>query len=206
MPDNAAAIWAAVAASFAALSSFLIMLIQRRNLLESVRPELVLTGWSRTTQGEGDAAHEVITFQSIKNVGRGAALTVIPYVHELLDRPPFILTTNPVLHILAPNETCDVNGSITVWWKNVQADKLAFKCLPISLRIFCWDSRDIRHEIRYNLLVHEISANIIRSNEVAPGITPRRDHRTITRPTWLIRLRMRLGRIPGLGRLFREVW
>ena len=77
MPNNSAAIWSAVAASFAALSSFLMMLIQRRNLMESVRPEMVLTGWSRREEGQGDAAHEVIAIQMIKNVGRGPALNIM---------------------------------------------------------------------------------------------------------------------------------
>jgi hypothetical protein len=42
-----AAFWSAIAASFAALFSFITMMIQRRNLLESVRPDLILIGWDR---------------------------------------------------------------------------------------------------------------------------------------------------------------
>ena len=65
-----AAIWSAIAASFSALSSILIMLIQRRNLQETVRPEIVLEEWSRHSEGEGDGAYEVIVFQKIRNVDR----------------------------------------------------------------------------------------------------------------------------------------
>ena len=68
-----AAFWSAVAASFAALSSLLIFLVQRRTLLESARPELILDGWSRETVGQGEGQHEVIAFQTIRNVGRGTA-------------------------------------------------------------------------------------------------------------------------------------
>jgi len=53
------------------------MLIQRRNLLESVRPELVLTGWGKREEGSGDSWHEVLTFNTIRNIGRGAAIHVI---------------------------------------------------------------------------------------------------------------------------------
>jgi hypothetical protein len=63
MPNNTAAMWSAVAASFAALSSFLIMLIHRQDLLESARPELVLSGWSRKPQGQSGGVHQVISFQ-----------------------------------------------------------------------------------------------------------------------------------------------
>jgi hypothetical protein len=75
MPDTG--IWSAIATSFATFSSFLLMLIQRQNFAESIRPELVLIGWTRSVEGEGNAAHDVIAFQTIKNVGRGAAFNIM---------------------------------------------------------------------------------------------------------------------------------
>ena len=53
-----AAAWSAIAAIFAAASSFMIFLIQRANLRASVRPELVLTGWERHVEGEGHIHRE----------------------------------------------------------------------------------------------------------------------------------------------------
>jgi hypothetical protein len=67
--------WAAIAAGFSAFSSFLIMRIQRNNLIESVRPELVLIGWSRKPPG-GPGAHDTVSFMAIKNVGRGTAFNI----------------------------------------------------------------------------------------------------------------------------------
>lgn len=99
---TAAAIWSAVAASFAALASLLIMLIQRRSLLESVRPELVLTGWGRAARGEGNGTHEVITFETIKNVGRGAALHISFGSMQELDGKPTAILSSTRLPILAP--------------------------------------------------------------------------------------------------------
>jgi hypothetical protein len=119
------ATWSAVAASFSALSSFLIMRIQRRNLLESVRPELVLTGWDRRAEGQGDTAHEVITFQTIKNVGRGAALNVDVSAPDVVTggRPPTYFLSNIRVPIIAPNEESAANGAILVWWNNVGPDQ-----------------------------------------------------------------------------------
>jgi len=89
-----AALWSAVAASFSALAAVVAMLIQRRNLLEAVRPEFVLVGWGRLPRGDGDAAHKVITIQSIKNVGRGAALHVqLDSMYMIDHRPVAVLST-----------------------------------------------------------------------------------------------------------------
>jgi len=202
MPNNAAAIWSAVAALFAALSSFLIMLIQRRNLLESARPELVLTGWSRKPRGQDAGEHEVISFQTIKNVGRGAALHVILDSHQqAAERPTAILSTTR-LAILASNEASEVNGEILIWWKNVAADHKGFKHLPITVTALCWDSRGMRHETRYSLLAVELGGNVGVADAIAPGVMLG-SRTTTTRPVWLLKLSSQLRRVPLLGRLFR---
>jgi len=203
MLSSAAAIWSAVAASFAALSSFLIMLIQHRNLLESVRPELVLLGWSRMAEGQGDAAHEVIGFQGIKNVGRGAALHIYLHAcHEVANRPTAVLSTTRI-SILAANEGTDVNGRIIVWWKNVPPDDRGFKHLAITITMFCLDSRGMHHETRYSLFAVELSSAVIATDEIAPGVALT-SRTASTRPVWWRKLLAGLRRIPGLGRLFRK--
>ncbi|MBE3123456.1 MAG: hypothetical protein IMZ65_01485 [Planctomycetes bacterium] len=202
MPNNAAALWSAVAASFAALSSFLIMMIQRRNLLESVRPELVLTGWGRLQEGQGDAAHEVIVFESVRNVGRGAALRVI--LNGSMANQPVTTMAPGYIPLLAANEASDVNGSIHLWWKNAEAQgNKGFKYFPVMITIFCWDSRGMRHETRYSLMALELSGNVGGTNEVAPGVILA-GRTTTTRPVWLLKLFRELGRVPLLGRLFRQ--
>ena len=84
MQSIAPTIWSAVAASFAALSAVLMVFIQHRNLVESARPELVLAGWSRKV-GQGEGAHDVIAFQTIRNVGRGPALHLSLNAHHMTD-------------------------------------------------------------------------------------------------------------------------
>ena len=200
MPSSAAAIWSAIAASFAALSSFLILLIQRRNLLESVRPELVLTDWNRRVEGEGDAAHDRISFQTIRNVGRGAALHIhLSAAHMNENRPTAILSTVR-LPILAADEASKVNGEIVVWWKNVNPDAQGRKHLSITVVILCWDSRGMRHETRYSLFAVESSENVVVTDPIAPGVMLG-SRTTTTRSIWLLKLFERARRLPGLSRL-----
>jgi hypothetical protein len=195
MPSNTAAIWAAVAASFSAFSSFLIMLTQRRNLLESVRPELVLTGWSRTTEGQADAAHEVIGFETIKNVGRGAALHVylLGGSQVVANRPTAFLATTR-LPILSVNQEVVLHGRVFVSWKNVEADAQGHKHLSIPITIWCWDSRGIRHETRYNLFAVELSGNVgVVVDVIAPGVMLM-GRTTTSGSEWRLRWSSRLGR------------
>src|SRR5262245_14516654 len=100
--NTVAAFWSAVAASFSALSSFLIFCIHRRNLLESVRPELVLMGWTRGRRGQGETMHEFISFQTLKNVGRGMALRIVLNLSNHVTSPPTALLSTTGLPILAP--------------------------------------------------------------------------------------------------------
>ncbi|MCB7130373.1 MAG: hypothetical protein J3T61_12645, partial [Candidatus Brocadiales bacterium] len=133
-----AAVWSAIAATFAAASSFMIFLIQRGNLLESVRPELVLTNWERHVEGKGAAAREVLCFRNIRNVGRGAAMHVVINLDRFGDPPTASLGTisRP---ILTPDEGSQIDAQISLWWKNVAPFK-GTKYLRINLVIFCWDS------------------------------------------------------------------
>jgi hypothetical protein len=196
MPNTAPAIWSAVAASFAALSSFLIMLIQRRNLLESARPELVLVGWNRKTISSGDSAFDVISVQSIRNVGRGPALNVVVNASPKnchTDRPTASLSTRN-LPILAANESEEINGEIFLWWENVDADAHGRKHLGVGIDIICWDSRGMRHQTFYGLFAHKHPENVYAPDAAAPGVIVGA-RTTKTTPVWWLKV---LGRIRGL--------
>jgi hypothetical protein len=199
LPDNVAAFWSAVAASFAALSSFLIMLIQRRTLLESARPELVLIGWSRKPVGKGDAAHELLTFQTIKNVGRGTALHVHFQCFMDRDNYPLYMMSTLRLPILASNETAEMDGAISLWWKNVRTESV--RHMPVLITIWCWDSRGRRHETRYNLFVVEqvSGAMTFGGDTITPGVTLT-TRTTTTRPVWWLKFIGKLKRIRDWGR------
>jgi hypothetical protein len=182
-----AATWSAIAATFAAISSLLIMLIQRRNLLKSVRPELVLLDWDRGPRGEGEGRHDVLTFKTIRNVGKGVALNVILNASQDVDnRPVFCLSTTR-LPILAVNESRDLNAEMSIWWKNVKSHALGAKFLHISISIMHWDSRGMRHETKYTLFAREDAGGYCGNDSVAPGVMMG-FRSTQTRPVWWLKL------------------
>ena len=189
-----AAVWSAVAAIFAAISSFLIFLIQRANLRASVRPELILTDWERHVEGEGDAAREVLCFRNIRNVGRGAAM----HVHLNLDwsgDPPTAALGTISRPILAPGEVDQVDAQIHLFWKNVAPQK-GMKFIHIKLVIFCWDTVGNRYETRNSLLVVELSESVTvawTTYSIAPGVTEGPRHVTF-RSVWFLKLSRRVQR------------
>ncbi len=192
--DMTAAVWSAVAAIFAAASSFMIFLIQRGNLRASVRPELVLTDWERHVEGEGDAAREVLCVRNIRNVGRGAAMHVFINLDRSGDPPTATLGTisRP---IVAPDGVSQIDAQISLWWQNVAPFK-GMKLLHIKLVIFCWDSRGRRYETRYSLLVVELSENVTvawTTDTIAPGVTLGWRHVT-SRSVWFLKLSSRVQR------------
>lgn len=199
-----AAIWSAVAASCSAVAAIVVMCIQRRNLLESVRPELVLVGWDRISRGQGDAASDVITIKSIKNVGRGAAFHVNINSWKIIDNRPVSMFSTRQLPIIAPNESVTLDGEIILWWKNAQSSPPDnSKFIPIDIRIYAWDSRNMRHETKYSLLAMELDRPALIANQTAPGLTPA-FRVTTTKSVWRIKMRQRLAGIPLMGALFRE--
>lgn len=199
MSNNNTAFWSAIAASCSALASLLIVWVQRQNLLESVRPELVLTRWDRQPRGEGRAAHEVISFHQIQNVGRGVALNVhLQCAHTALDNPTATLSTLRA-PIIAAAQVVSVNGDIVVWWKNVP-ERRGYKYLAITVTISYWDTRNMRYDTDYVLFALESGPERQWiTDEIAPlvGLTIRR---TIRRPLWWLKLIAKLRRIPGLRR------
>ena len=188
-----AAVWSAVAASFAALSSFLTMRIQRRNLLESARPEIVIDLWGRSNRGEDDSACEVITFGSLRNIGKGPALHVTLNSSTMSgDRPTSVLSTTRYT-IIGPGETQRLTGEIIVWWKNVK-DQTGGKYLPITIVIWSWDSHGVRHETTYILFVTEHENMVAGSHEVAPGVALT-TRTTESVPVWWLKLKGRLRKL-----------
>jgi len=186
------AFWSAVAAWFALLSSVAMLLIQRRNVLESVRPELVLVDWTRFAGGNGAAAnYEVIAFKAIKNVGRGVAFHVrVDCAHEIRQRSAVVVEPK-VVPLLAVNEASNVGGEIVVWWSNV-ASTQEVKGVPITLTITCLDARGLRHETRYRLFsigpkLPVGMTTVKGAHQIAPGVAL--VHRsTVTRAPWRSKL------------------
>jgi len=201
MPENAAAIWSAIAASFAALSSLLILRVQRRSLLASVRPELVLVGWSRSRRGEGERKHDVIAFREVKNVGRGPALHVVINCLQLVNNRPTAVLNTARLPILANNESVEISGEIVIAWKNVVSSP--DKALGITIQIYAWDLADIRHETLYQLIATETPGSIDFGDEIAPGVALG-SRTTNNKAVWLLKSRARFEWIAGIRRILNK--
>lgn len=179
MVEMSAAMWSAVAASFAALSSFLIMLIQRRMLHESLRPEVVLDDWTRAVEGPADT----VVFSKIKNVGRGAAFNVMVsgFVNKTADNKPTSILSATRLPLVAPNESVDVKGEITIFWSNIEGPR---KHALLKVRVLCWDSKsDRRYDTQYVLFVTPTDGSWGISHEmVAPWVM---SHDRVTKVRWV---------------------
>ena len=181
-----AAFWSAIAASFAAVASIFSWRTQRQNLLESVRPELVLVGWSREPERTVDGRCDIIHFHEVKNIGKGAAHGVLLRLQEPVGRAngPATLTYNR-LPILGVNESAVLDGQIWMWWNNVPGRE-SRKFLPVRLDVLTWDTRGMRYRTRYSFMVWPPLASEYEDNDtLAPGVTF--SHRsTVRRPVkWL---------------------
>jgi hypothetical protein len=191
--------WAALAAGFSAIASFLIWRIQRSNLLESVRPELVLLDWSRETQGDLQTynSRAVIAFPRIKNVGRGAAfnvwLNVYPHIGDRYTAQTIRLP------IIAVNEEVALaDGRIIVWFNDP-----AVKGVNVPLTVSSWDSRGNVYETVYNLLV--VRGDIpFRGSTIAENLDATRT--TTMTPAWRLHFRARRERLlPRLSDFWKRV-
>ncbi len=169
MLNNEAAIWSAVAASFAALSSFLIYRTGLKNLRVSCRPDIILENWSRPVKKKGKP--EEISFTEIQNIGNGTAQHV--YINSFSNnddnKPSYFMSTSRV-PVIPKGEKILVDNVINIFWENVVADEAGRKKLSVQIKILYWDIIGIRHSKSYDLFVVENIENTYVSHPIAPGI------------------------------------
>lgn len=160
-------LWAILIPSIAAVLSFLLMMIHRRNMLETVRPELVLRGWHREPCNNGEPDHERVVFKQIQNVGRGAALQVRCGLFQTSEDKPTVVLGTLRVPVIATDEETEVIGEITLYWRNIGADHVA-----VPLSIFCFDTRGAQYETRYELLIVPLRPDIVTEpiEPSAPGV------------------------------------
>lgn len=202
MPDSSPALWSAVAAIFAALTSLLAYLTMRRGLLDSARPEIVLEDWDRYVEGERDALQDTISFQTIRNDGLGTAHGISIRLSKPLDMPSTASFSSVHFPILAPNKEIKINGEIRIAWKNVSSETEGQKSLFIAVEILSRDSKSIRHQTRHSFVVLEPSTVGVIADEFAPGVG-HYSRTTVSRPVWFLKLIAKGRRFSGLDRLRR---
>lgn len=203
--SNAAAIWSAIAATFSAIAAITIMRIQNRIMLDSVRPELILTGWDRKTREQGDNKYDIITFNKIENVGKGSALHIHINSSKTIDNKLLSALSTKRLSILPANEEHEINGEIALYWDNVTSDVSNNKFLPIEIEIYSWCSKNYRHKTIYTLMVVEPFKNTIFGGigEIAPGVMLS-TRRTISKPVWMLKLSSKLHNLSIIGKHIRK--
>lgn len=169
MTPDAAAVWSAIAATSAAVASFLIWRVQQKNLATGSKPEIVLSQWTRQSQEGTGPVRDYICFGSIKNVGRGVALHVHVNVDFDNDPPTHAMSTFRIAS-LAPDEEVKETRKILLWWTNARRSELDSKHIAITVTIHCWDVVGYRHETTYKLMVLENEGRQIAADPIAPGV------------------------------------
>jgi hypothetical protein len=162
------------------------MNIQRRNFLESIRPELVISEWSRTTRppGVGDI-QDAVSFGRIKNIGRGSALSVVINATAERKNAPLAVMSTASIPILGPGEERPIAGMIIVFWKNHESTDRP-RSLQLPIVIWCWDSRGNRYFTTYRIFISESMDRIVGGAEnVAPGVASLTRRAAFTSVFWL---------------------
>jgi hypothetical protein len=193
---NFAAIWSAVAATFSAASALVMVLIHRRNMLDAARPELVITGWKITTKKDHEQkTYEVIGFDKVRNVGKGAALGAVVKCNLVLEKDELAIGgPSLMLPIMAAGDEHDVSdGSVQfeIHWHRLKSD---LHSTHLHVELLSHDAQGIRHSTIYYLLVFgsKDARLVSHVHQLARGIVFVARY-TITEPYWRWRLRHRLS-------------
>jgi len=200
MANEYTQIWSAVAASFSALAALTIMYINRKNMIDSSTPEIVIDGWNREKRKVGDTELDVLTFSKILNTGRGSALHVNINATNTINNLPLTSFSTERFAIIPSGKEINVSGEIILWWKNVDKHGL----LPIKITIYSWSAKGYRYDTVCNLAAVELNKNqiLVGGGIVAQGIMLM-TRSTRCRPVWKLKVRGHLARLPAIGRLFK---
>jgi hypothetical protein len=196
---------AAIAAAFSALSSLLIWRVQRSNLLESVRPELVLLDWHRVPARDASQP-EIIAFRRVRNAGRGVALFVRLHLSDQSD-PPLANMGTILLSLIEAGGDVPADGTIFAWFKNAPTfGQEQHRIISVIVRVTCQDTRGNFYETSNTVRVVQNGAF---PNEIARGVEVHRAPATMTTARRMRlrarrnRLLIKLGRLPAvIGKLF----
>ena len=189
-----AAFWSAIAALCSALSSLLLLNIHRRNYRESVRPELVLLGWARSSRVLGQRTTEVVSFTKLRNVGRGAALEVVLNA-DVTDLLAGVMTTRRVA-IVSPGEEVPVDADIILF--PMHADYCHLK-----IKLVCTDLHGRQYTTEYRLFVlGDVRGRVAGGDPVAPVVFQNRSVSLTSAPR--VRLKARFARVLRRAKGFLE--
>jgi hypothetical protein len=203
MAGSYAAIWSAIAATSSAIAAIIMIRIQHLNMLESARPELILTGWDRKLKQVGERKYDIITIEKIRNVGRGSASHITINSTKFLDDKLLSALSTVTISILPAGEEREINGEISLSWDHAPTDTRGGKYLEIVIEIHSWCSRCYRHETIYKLFTVDRTQNVAflggDEDEIAPGVMLSL-RKTISKPVWRLKLIRKLSHLPIIGK------
>jgi hypothetical protein len=193
MSGSAASFWSAMAATFSAIAACSIWRIQHINMLDAVRPEIVLDGWERAKRQSGQ---DYITIKSIKNVGKGPGLHTTLFSSKMEDAP--LLAKR--ISILPAGDKQEINGELRLYWKNATAMPDGQKWLFFSIEILSWCLKNQRHHTQYKIMVNQrfIEGDSTGQSEIAPGVQLS-SRVTESNPVWQLKLYKKISKIPCIG-------
>jgi hypothetical protein len=175
------------------MAALVAMRIQGANRRDAARPEIVVTGWKRSTRTVAGRSVDSLQFDSIRNVGKGPALHVQVNCVDAAGSPGPAWMASLRVAIIATNEVQTVSGEITLHWDRPDHKYPNPKMISVSLRILAWDTLSYRHETLYKLVAVPQDLPGGFDEEVADGVMLLQ-RLTTTRPVWLLKLKARIGR------------
>jgi hypothetical protein len=169
--------WISAFVSFAsAVTSVVAMLINRRNVHESVRPDLVLDEWQLINDEGDDEPKAVISIGSIRNLGRGPARNIwLELLVENKYSANTLFSYSKIIH-LHPGEKRDLAGRGTFLWQDglVSLDentkKPILRLIHLVLRVCYWDNFGYMHDLRYKLRLCSTGLVFHGTERLAPGL------------------------------------
>jgi hypothetical protein len=208
MPFEISPGWLSAAASLcSAATALFMMVLNRRNSHDAVRPDLVFGDWKlRNDEGE-DEPKGHISVETIRNLGKGTAKHIWmemavgdPFRRELrrsLRKPIHVrrMRFKRITHLF-PNEERTLSGEGEFHWKDGRASvdqtnsKPRQRYIGVEIYLTYWDNLGYRYELREELLVTN-GVMLAGCEELAPciGLVERRVTR---RRSWIWR-----GRVGG---------
>lgn len=150
-----AAWWSAIAATFSAVSAVIVMRIQRRNYLESVRPELVISAWSAHNDSHGATGPSIFRLEVIRNVGRGPAFQVCAFdVTGKKGRSLGGLAfADEMVPVLASGESHATKWEIYLDWRRANTFNETMQTMGVEMELVCWDREPSRHRTKYSFFL-----------------------------------------------------
>lgn len=191
------AICSAIAAICSAAAALTLMVIHLRNREDSVKPEIVLDGWS-FQEREGMPGWGSIRIAKIHNEGKGPALHISGQLNPAGEKkaPPEF---PPLFHadtiaILPSGKETAVNWEALFHWESIAIDPPELSTALLALTVFMYDIHGRLHELIYEMLATKDRRPVAGVMTLAPRLFLSRRYPEIT-SGWQLRVRGHKGKI-----------